>query len=318
MEKIRGTIGARTLKTALAAGVAIFLSILLGLSYAGNSGIIAILSVQNTKKKSSEIAKQRLFATIIAFAISSGVFLVLGFTPFAFAVYLLIFIPISVRLGLNEAIVPCSVLVTHLLAVESVAPAWLLNEFMQMVIGAGMGLLVNIHIPSLRVELENDINEIEAKMKEILHNMAGCLRHENFCHNQSLFDELESCLKKSRERVLQESYNYSGDDVNYYIRYMDMRNSQFEVLKHLGRYVDRVHLIDEQAYLAAAITDQVADDISNLSPKKLSLEQLQAYRTQLSGMKLPKTREEFESQASIHEFMSDLELLIELKRNFML
>jgi uncharacterized membrane protein YgaE (UPF0421/DUF939 family) len=318
MEKIRGTIGARTLKTALAAGVAIFLSILLGLSYAGNSGIIAILSVQNTKKKSSEIAKQRLFATVIAFAISSGVFLVLGFTPFAFAVYLLIFIPISVRLGLNEAIVPCSVLVTHLLAVESVAPAWLLNEFMQMVIGAGMGLLVNIHIPSLRVELENDINEIEAKMKEILHNMAGCLRHENFCHNQSLFDELESCLKKSRERVLQESYNYSGDDVNYYIRYMDMRNSQFEVLKHLGRYVDRVHLIDEQAYLAAAITDQVADDISNLSPKKLSLEQLQAYRTQLSGMKLPKTREEFESQASIHEFMSDLELLIELKRNFML
>lgn len=318
MEKIRGTIGARTLKTAFAAGVAIFLSILLGLSYAGNSGIIAILSVQNTKKKSSEIAKQRLFATIIAFAISSGVFLVLGFTPFAFAVYLLIFIPISVRLGLNEAIVPCSVLVTHLLAVESVAPAWLLNEFMQMVIGAGMGLLVNIHIPSLRVELENDINEIEAKMKEILHNMAGCLRHENFCHNQSLFDELESCLKKSRERVLQESYNYSGDDVNYYIRYMDMRNSQFEVLKHLGRYVDRVHLIDEQAYLAAAITDQVADDVSNLSPKKLSLEQLQAYRTQLSGMKLPKTREEFESQASIHEFMSDLELLIELKRNFML
>ncbi|NLB22007.1 MAG: aromatic acid exporter family protein [Clostridium sp.] len=318
MEKIRGTIGARTLKTALAAGVAIFLSILLGLSYAGNSGIIAILSVQNTKKKSSEIAKQRLFATVIAFAISSGVFLVLGFTPFAFAVYLLIFIPISVRLGLNEAIVPCSVLVTHLLAVESVAPAWLLNEFMQMVIGAGMGLLVNIHIPSLRVELENDINEIEAKMKEILHNMAGCLRHENFCHNQSLFDELESCLKKSRERVLQESYNYSGDDVNYYIRYMDMRNSQFEVLKHLGRYVDRVHLIDEQAYLAAAITDQVADDVSNLSPKKLSLEQLQAYRTQLSGMKLPKTREEFESQASIHEFMSDLELLIELKRNFML
>ena len=244
--------------------------------------------------------------------------MVLGFTPFAFAVYLLIFIPISVRLGLNEAIVPCSVLVTHLLAVESVAPAWLLNEFMQMVIGAGMGLLVNIHIPSLRVELENDINEIEAKMKEILHNMAGCLRHENFCHNQSLFDELESCLKKSRERVLQESYNYSGDDVNYYIRYMDMRNSQFEVLKHLGRYVDRVHLIDEQTYLAAAITDQVADDISNLSPKKLSLEQLQAYRTQLSGMKLPKTREEFESQASIHEFMSDLELLIELKRNFML
>ena len=318
MDKIRGTIGARTLKTALAAGVAIFLSILLGLSYAGNSGIIAILSVQNTKKKSSEIAKQRLFATVIAFAISSGVFLLLGFTPFAFAVYLLIFIPISVRLGLNEAIVPCSVLVTHLLAVESVAPAWLLNEFMQMVIGAGMGLLVNIHIPSLRVELKNDITEIEAKMQAILQDMASCLRHETFCHDQSLFGELESSLKRGRKRVLQESYNYSGDDVNYFIRYMDMRNSQFEVLKHLGRYVDRVHLIDEQAHLAAGITDQVADDVSNLSPKELSLEQLQAYRTQLKSMKLPSTREEFESQASIHEFMSDLELLIELKRNFML
>lgn len=318
MKKKWGMIGGRTIKTALAAGVAIFLSVLLGLSYAGNSGIIAILSVQNTKKKSSEVAKQRLFATVIAFAISSGLFLVLGFNSFAFAVYLLIFIPIAVHLGLNDAIVPCSVLVTHLLAVESVAPVWLLNEFMQMVIGAGMGLLVNIHIPSLRVELENDITEIEGKMKEILHNMASCLRQGTGCHNPILFEELESLLKAGRARVLKESYNYPGDAVNYYVRYMDMRNSQFEVLKHLGRYVGRVDLIDELAHLAADITDRVAEDVSNLSPKVISVEQLENYRTQLKKMELPKTREEFQSQASIHEFMSDLELLIELKRNFML
>lgn len=317
MEKLRQFIGMRTVKTAGAAGAAIFISNLLGLSYAANSGIIAILSVQSTKKKSNDLAKQRLFATLLALGIGSLVFLLLGFTPLAFSVYLVFFIPISMKLGFNEAIVPCSVLVSHLLAIRSVAPNWLVNEFMQMVIGAGMGLLVNIHIPSLQAQLEDDIRRIEEKMQEILRDMARCLGHEIACHHKSLFLELESLLKAGRDRVLQESNNYPGEKVNYYIRYMDMRNSQFEVLKHLGRYVDRVQLINEQAHLAAALTENVADEVSNLNPKEGSFEQLKEYQSLFKSMALPKTRQEFESSASIHEFISDLELLIDLKRNFM-
>ena len=60
VDRIRQFIGLRTLKTAVAAGIAIFIATLIGLSYAANAGIIVILSVQNTKRRSSELARQRL------------------------------------------------------------------------------------------------------------------------------------------------------------------------------------------------------------------------------------------------------------------
>lgn len=49
-------IGMRTMKTAIAATLAIILAEWLHLEYAVSAGIIAILSVQNTKKGSLQLA----------------------------------------------------------------------------------------------------------------------------------------------------------------------------------------------------------------------------------------------------------------------
>ena len=64
LQKLQKIVGYRTLKTAVGAALAIFISQLLGLSYAANSGIIVILSIQNTKQKSRDMAKQRFIATL--------------------------------------------------------------------------------------------------------------------------------------------------------------------------------------------------------------------------------------------------------------
>lgn len=80
----RQFIGLRTLKTAVAAGIAIFIATLIGLSYVASAGIIVILSVQNTKRRSSELARQRLVATLIALFLSSVVYRLIGFNPCGF------------------------------------------------------------------------------------------------------------------------------------------------------------------------------------------------------------------------------------------
>lgn len=317
MDKIRKIIGYRTLKTAIGAAIAVFISQLMGLSYAANSGIIVILSVQSTKKKSRDLALLRLLATILALSTGTLVFTVMGFTALSFGVYLLIFIPLAVRFKFHDAIVPCSVLVSHILSVKSVAPNWLLNEFMQMVIGAGVGLLMNMHIPSVEGKLCEDITRIEETMKRVLNDMAACLREPlESKQDTRLVTDLGEALGQGRERALLEASNHPDGKVTYFLRYMDMRNSQYELLRHMGKYIQRIKLKNEQSEMAARLTDYVAAQVSEPNTKEAALSGLVEYREKFRTMELPRTRDEFENRASLYEYVNDLESLISVKRSF--
>jgi len=59
-KKITKYIEMRTLKTAIGAALAIFIAQLLGLDYGVNTAIVVILSLQNTKRKSLNLAGVRI------------------------------------------------------------------------------------------------------------------------------------------------------------------------------------------------------------------------------------------------------------------
>jgi len=106
-------IGLRTLKTAIAAVLSMLVAYGLDLLYAPAAGIIAILSVGNTKKASLYTAIGRFASLAIATIISFICFNLIGYNAIAFGVYLLLFIPVSVKFQLTDGIVVNSVLVTH-------------------------------------------------------------------------------------------------------------------------------------------------------------------------------------------------------------
>lgn len=317
MEKIQKFLGYRTLKTAVGATLAILISQLVGLSYAANSGIIVILSVQNTRKKSVDIAKQRLFATIVALAIGTVVFSVIGFNALAFGVYLLLFIPTAVKFDFHDAIVPCSVLVSHLLSVKSVAPVWLLNELMQMVIGAGIGLLMNLYIPSVEGKLKEDISLIEENIKSVLLDMAGCLQKPcNAKRDETRMSSLEARLKAGLERALIEASNHPAGEVTYFVRYMEMRSKQYDMLRYMGKYIGNIRYTNAKSEMAASLTKYVAGQIKEPNSKEAAFNEMDERRSILRTMELPKTREEFEDRASLYEYVNDLEHIIGIKRSF--
>ena len=67
-------LGMRTIKTAVGATLAMLISESLGLNYALSAGIITVLSVQNTKRKSLETGLARLNSTLLALGISCLMF----------------------------------------------------------------------------------------------------------------------------------------------------------------------------------------------------------------------------------------------------
>lgn len=69
----------RTIKLIFATVLAIYLATALGLSYATAAGIIAILSVLDTRKSSFKMARNRLFSTLLALTIAVLTFALFGF-----------------------------------------------------------------------------------------------------------------------------------------------------------------------------------------------------------------------------------------------
>lgn len=310
-------LGLRTVKTAVSAMVAMIAAGWLGLLYTPSAGIIAVLSVTNTKKTSWQTGLSRLAALTVATLISGLCFRVLGYTPYAFGVYLLLFIPVAVRLGLSEGIVVSSVLVTHYLVERTMSWELIANEYALMMLGVGCALIANLYMPDLEVKLKEDQEVIETLFRKLLFDMAAFLNQSASERNLLAgCQQLLTVVRDGEKRALvyQENQLFSRD--LYYSDYFSMRRSQTRVLDEMIRSLDRIVVDDEHvenirellAYTAAAFSEDNdgQDILDNI------YEVYELYR----AMPLPATREEFENRAELFQFLQSFKSFIEIKAEF--
>ena len=310
-------IGYRVLKTGIGASISMIIAKELGLSYAAAAGVITILSIQNTKKKSVLIAFQRIFACIIALIISSILFKLLGYNPIVFGIFLLIFIPLAVRLNIEEGIVVSSVIVTHLLDANSISIDLIQNELNLIFIGVGIALLLNMYMPSIEKEIKEDQAYIEEKMKEILIKMSYCLKeHYSLITEDNLFKDLESRLYKARSRAYKNLNNYFLLDASYYVQYIEMRIKQFETINRMKEHFQNFFMTYDQTIMISKFTEKVANSIYEKNTGEDLLSELNILRDTFKKMPLPLTREEFENRAMLFQFLNDMEQLIKDKNEF--
>ena len=318
VKRITKYIGMRTLKTAIGAALAIFVAQLLGLDYGVNTAIVVILSLQNTKRKSLNLAGVRIASSAIALAIAWAVFSVIGFNPAAFGVYLLIFIPVVVRFRLNEGLVPSSVLVSHLLASNSVAMGSLLNEFAQMVIGATIALVLNLYIPGIENHILSDLVRIKQLKFSILGNMENNLRNnKNSEETHSLLQELDERIKLASQRVTSEHGDNFNRSMEYYLRYLKMELDHLDTLEYMERQVVTLNESREEHAVAADFTSRALVLLKKQVLEKESSDILKEYLETYTHKAHAQTREEYHYKAALFEYLTDLYRMLEIKSNFL-
>lgn len=318
VKRITKYIGMRTLKTAIGAALAIFVAQLIGLNYGVNTAIVVILSLQNTKRKSLNLAGVRIASSVIALSIAWAVFSVVGFNPAAFGVYLLIFIPIVVRFKLNEGLVPSSVLVSHLLASNSVEMASLINEFAQMVIGASIALILNLYIPGIESHILSDLVRIKQLKFSILGNMGNILgRSGEIGETRSLLSELGERIKLANQRVTSEHGDNFNRSMDYYLRYLRMETDHLDTLEYMERQVTILSECDEECEIASNFTAIILEQLKKQSIEKEAADKLKDYLDAFSHRGYAQTREEFRNKAALFEYLTDLNRLLEIKSDFL-
>ena len=306
-------------KMAISATVALVIANLFDVQYATVAAVIAILSIQDTKKKALIVGRNRVVACIIAIFLSIGIFKILGQNPITFGIFLLIFIPITSKFNIAEGMVPAVVLSTHLLIAGELNSYWIINELLITFIGVGIASIANLFMPSLRSEFNEDKEYIEKSYKIILYKMANSLvSYTVDIDEEIIMNELENRLTEAVNRAYKIASNNLLNTDSYYIDYMNMRKIQFDIIKKLRSHFEKFYMSFEQTFMISKFTKSVASHIKDSNDCLDLLEELEVLKEDFKKMALPKTREEFENRAQLLQFLNDMEDLLRIKRNFIL
>lgn len=309
----------KSLKIALAAAIAIAVSGELGLKYSATAGIITVLSIGNTKRETLKTAVERGLAFLCALLLAAGCFGVFGYTLPGFTVYLLLFALLCLCVGWGAAIAMDSVLITHFLGEQSMAPVFLLNEVLLFFIGTGMGILVNMHLHRKEADFRRLSDEVDSQIKGILHRMSLWLpREDKSEYGSGCFEKLDKALEEAR---LCAAANYNNSVLERNPReldYIEMREKQSIILKGIYENIKSITFLPEQAKQVAELFGKIEEDYHRENTVEELLNSLGKLLEEMKQQELPASRKEFEARAILFYILMQTESFLNLKRDYML
>lgn len=309
----------RVLKIAAGAGISIALAQEIGLNYSTATGVITLLSIQDTKKETIRVMVLRLCSFFLAVALSALCFSLLGYGALALGVFLLLFSGASLALGMQEGISVNTVLMTHFMSEQSMSLGNVGNELAILVIGVGMGVLLNLYIPGKGKQIRAKQGTVEHHMKGILMDMAGLLSASPEVSSESLHNrlaELERELKQGEKNAYEEMENNLLSETSYYLHYMNMRHMQSTVLERIAENICHLRVLPPQSDQISRFIEQISASFHEYNNAVDLLAGLEGVKGSMREQALPDTREEFENRAVLYKILLELELFLEIKKNF--
>lgn len=306
-----------SVKVSLGVILAITLANILQLEFAVSAGIVAILTIQPTKRETMKTAMNRLFAFVIALGISYFCFQIFGFTQTAFLVYMLPYAFICYLKGWTAAIAMNSVLISHFLNFGEMTVTTVLNELLIFAIGVGVGIIMNLHLHKKIAHMEALKDQTDEQIVKILSRMGQRIETKDLSdYNGDCFSILEQIIREAKN-IAQENYNNqlsTKDD--YDIAYIAMRDKQYEVLYEMYKIVRLLETTPDTASMIATYFKTMSEVFHEDNDGKALMEQFQEMDQYMKSQPLPQTRQEFEDRARLFALMRSIEEFLMIKIQF--
>ncbi len=307
----------RIMKYAIGGTIAILLAYALHLNHPIAAGIIVILSIQNTKKATMNIAWKRIIAYAVACLVAYLVFFALSYRILAFGLFLLFFSTFCIVFEYQDALVMNVVLISHFYLSQSMSWELFINESLLLVIGAGIGILLNLYIPSNVKLIRKAQKQIEDCLKEVLVELAHVISEEEYERGViSCMNHLETEISEGMEESYINMNNTLLTENRYFVEYMEMRNSQFYVLREIYEKALSITVVTEQSQDIADFLLDIAKSLSEWNNTRELLIREKVLLEQFRENTLPKTREEFETRATLFVLLVNIEMFLNMKKEF--
>ncbi|AWB44896.1 hypothetical protein DCC85_12140 [Paenibacillus sp. CAA11] len=307
--------GFRVIKTAIATLLAILIADTAGVHGALSAGLLAILGVDVTRKRSIKSVSSRFFASILGLALSFGLFYVLGFHIWVLFVYILIAFPLISKAHFKEGIVTSSVVVFRVFGEETLSLEVFVTQVLLLLIGLGSAMLVNlIYMPREEVKLSWIRREVDGLFSKIFAHIADTLRNpDDEWDGKELTQasrEIEKGLSIAKRAL--ENQVISSDES--WMVYFFMRKEHLERIESMMELISQVYRRMPQGELAAALFDQLSEDVMEESYCGVTEKLLLELEVKFAQMELPSTREEFENRSAILQLCRELDQYLRISK----
>ncbi|WP_084268781.1 aromatic acid exporter family protein [Oceanobacillus damuensis] len=309
-------IGYRTIKTAIGTPVSISIAQLFGLTNYVSAGILTILCIQPSRKRSFYSAWHRFLACMIASVYALVFFELLGYQPLVLGLMLILFIPTTVLFKITPGISTSSVVTLNLYSSSNITFATLIDQFLLIIVGIGTGLLLNLYMPSLDKNLKAKQQKLEHNFSVILYEYSRYLRYKDISWKGSEITESEDILQEAIRLVERDRENHLLRNKHPYRDYFRMRATQLELFKKMLPLVTNLpntNLISEKI---ADFFEKLSNSVHPGNTAVIFLDELKELRKEFNQVDLPTTQEEFETRANLFQLLHEMEDYLLIKKKF--
>ncbi|MGG1876064.1 aromatic acid exporter family protein [Paenibacillus cisolokensis] len=309
--------GFRVIKSAVASLLAILITDALNIPGATSAGLLAILGVDVTRKRSVRSVSARFFASVLGLLLASILFYLFGFHYWVLALYILLAFPAIAKANFKEGIITSSVVVFRVFSGEEIGLDILLIQIALLIIGLGSAMVVNlIYMPNSQGSMTEIRHKVDGLFSVIFKHFSLTLKDPTH-----VWDGRE-LIEASRqiERGIQEANRTMENQIIHpsasWNIYFYMRKEQMEIVQSMMHQISQIYEKLPHGVLASALFEQLSKDVISegyTGQTEVLLSELQA---KFREMELPTTREEFELRAAIMQLCRELEYYLNISKKY--
>ncbi|RUN30179.1 aromatic acid exporter family protein [Staphylococcus epidermidis] len=308
-------IGFRTVKTAVGMTLGVIICKLLGLDNYASSAILVVLCIKHTKMHSVQAILSRLVSCLLILFLGSAIFSLLGQHAFVLGLIVLLFIPLTVVLNVQEGVITSCVILLHVFNAKAINGHLILNEIMLLIVGLGIAFLMNLMMPSLDKKLNHFKQDIENQITEIFNIFSqACSMHNDYLNIK--FDSLLLNIKKAKSLAFRDVKNHFVRNENSFYHYFDMREEQVELLKRMTSLLEKINTDDPILEKISQLMYEIGSNVNSNDYTALRLHSLYEIRLSLDDLPLPTTHKTLNSRAHIIQILNELEEYLNIKSQF--
>lgn len=308
-------IGFRTLKTAVGITLGVILAKWIGLDNYASSAILIVLCIKHTKVHSVQAIVSRVVSCVLVLLVGSFIFSLLGQNAVVLGLIVLLFIPLTVMLNVQEGVVTSCVILLHVFNAKTINLHLIINELLLLTIGLGIAFIMNLIMPSLDKKLLDFKKEVESGFKNIFKSYSeACTNYNNDLVVS--FEKIQLDIRKAKSIAFRDVKNHFGRNENSYYHYFDMRQEQLDLLRRIQPLIHQITVEDPLIEDIANLLAEIGENVNSNDYTALRLHSLYEIRLSLDELPLPKTHQSLKSRASMMQILNELEEYLNVKSQF--
>ncbi|NUU62858.1 aromatic acid exporter family protein [Paenibacillus agri] len=307
--------GFRVIKTAAATLLSILLAAAVGIPNAQSAGLLAILGVEVTRKRSLRTISARFFASLVGLFLGCILFWGLGFHYWVLGLYVLFGFPLIVRAGFKEGIVTSSVIVFRVFGQAEISLHVLFQQIELLVIGLGSAGLVNlIYMPHAGGAISAIRKEVDGYFSVIFTQMSRTLRDPAYVWDGKELIGANAAVQRGLTAATREMENHVIHPDEAWNVYFYMRKEQLESIQNMVQLLSQVYRQLPHCDMMGELFDQLSSDVRAEEYTGRTEHLLQEVEQEFKRMELPASREEFEVRSAILQLCRELTLYLKIAK----